>query len=73
MCTHILPDRTLKAWKNAWFFSQSCSKNLEFFTLAEKLTKIYLSKKIRNKLFEILSKSDDYLEITEIIHQFKLN
>ena len=24
-------------------------------------------------LFEILSKSDDYLEITEIIHQFKLN
>ena len=29
--------------------------------------------KIRNKLFEILSKSDDYLEITEIMHQLKFN
>ena len=56
----LVPDRTLKAWKNAWFFSKGCSKNLEFFTLTEKLTKIYLSKKIRNKLSEILSKSDDY-------------
>ena len=30
-------------------------------------------KKIRNELFEILSYSDDYLEITEIMHQLKFN
>ena len=37
------------------------------------LTKSTFRKKIRNELFEILSKSDDYLEITEIMHQLKLN
>ena len=36
-------------------------------------TKSTFRKKIRNKLFEILSKSDDYLEITEIMHQLKFN
>ena len=35
------------------------------------LPKSTFRKKIRNKLFEILSKSDDYLEITEIMHQLK--
>ena len=37
------------------------------------LPKSTFRKKIRNKLFEILSKSDDYLEITEIMHQLKFN
>ena len=32
-----------------------------------------LLEKISNELFEILSKSDDYLEITEIMHQLKFN
>ena len=37
------------------------------------LPKSTFRKKTRNKLFEILSKSDDYLEITEIMHQLKFN
>ena len=37
------------------------------------LPKSTFRKKIRNKLFEILSKSDGYLEITEIMHQIKFN
>ena len=37
------------------------------------LTKSTFRKKIRNELFEILSTFDDYLEITEIIHQLKFN
>ena len=37
------------------------------------LPKSTFRKKIRNKLFEILSKSDDFLEITEIMHQLKFN
>ena len=37
------------------------------------LPKSTFRKKIRNELFEILSKSDDYLEITEIMHQLKFN
>ena len=37
------------------------------------LPKSTFRKKLRSKLFEILSKSDDYLEITEIVHQLKFN
>ena len=38
-----------------------------------KLPKSTSRKKIRNELFEILSNCDDYLEITEIMHQLKFN
>ena len=57
------------------FFSKSGTKHLEFFTLRyEKLTKIYLNFwEKRNKLSEILSKPDDYFEITEIMHQLNFN
>ena len=37
------------------------------------LPKSTFRKKTRNKLFEILSKSDDYLAITEIMHQLKFD
>ena len=37
------------------------------------LPKSTFRKKMRNKFFEILSKSDDYLEINEIMHQLKFN
>ena len=37
------------------------------------LPKSTFRKKMRNKLFEILSESDDYLEINEIMHQRKFN
>ena len=37
------------------------------------LPKSTFRKKIRNELFEILSTVDDYLEITEIMHQLKFN
>ena len=55
-------------------FSKTWTKILAFFILRyEKLTKIYLSeKKIRNKLFEILSKSDDYHKINEIMLNLNL-
>ena len=42
-------------------------------TLPSDMRKSTFRKKIRNELFEILSKSDDYLEITEIMHQLKFN
>ena len=38
-----------------------------------KLPKSTFRKKVRNELFEKLSKSDDNLEITEIMHQLKFN
>ena len=37
------------------------------------LPKSTFQKKVRDMLFEILSKSDYYLQITEIINQLKLN
>ena len=42
-------------------------------TLPSDMRKSTFRKKIRNELFEILSKSDDYLEITEIMHKLKFN
>ena len=46
---------------------------MEFFTLRYEKLILTFRRKIRNKLFEILSISDDYLEITEIMHQLKFN
>ena len=37
------------------------------------LSKSTFRKKIRNELFDILSKTDNYLEINEILHQLKFN
>ena len=64
-------------------YSTRSSLNDDFFTEHSRLEKMRNSlpldvrnlpkstfrKKVRDKLFEILAKSDDYLQITEIINQ----
>ena len=81
-CTHILPD--LLSMMISIPNTQGLKKCVVLLTVGPKiwnslpsdmrnLAKSTFRKKIRNKLFEILSESDDYLEITEIMHQLKFN
>ena len=52
--------------------STTLGGTLAAVSLSFACSKVFVDK-IRNKLFGILSKSDDYLEITEIMHQLKFN
>ena len=37
-----------------------------------KISKFTFQKKLKHRLVELLAKADDYLEITQIIHEMKL-
>ena len=58
-----VPNSLLRTGPKVWNALPSEFRNLSKFTF---------QKKLKHRLVELLAKADDYLEITQIIHEIKL-